>query len=170
MLHIYTGNGKGKTTASVGLAVRAAGAGLRVYFLQLMKDGTSSEIAMLERLGVSVGAARSCWKFSVSMNAEEKAAASAEHSAILNEVGRLLADGAADLIVLDEFFCALSAGLLDRELAERVILGYSGDTELVLTGRGACSPFTDSADYITEMLPHKHPYDRGIPARKGIEF
>ena len=171
MLHIYTGNGKGKTTASVGLAVRAAGAGLRVYFLQLMKDGTSSEIAMLERLGVSVGAARSCCKFSVSMNAEEKAAASAEHSAILNEVGRLLADGAADLIVLDESIGAYNKRLLDTDKASELTeLAASSECELVLTGRGACSPFTDSADYITEMLPHKHPYDRGIPARKGIEF
>ena len=170
MLHIYTGNGKGKTTSAVGLAVRAAGAGLKVYFLQLMKDGSSSEIEMLRHLGVNVRAAKSCCKFTFQMNEAERAAAAAEHNAILSEAAELIRSGSADLIVLDEFFCALSKELLDRELAESVILGDTGDTELVLTGRGACSPFTEKADYITEMIPVKHPYERGITARKGIEF
>jgi len=170
MLHIYTGNGKGKTTAAVGLAVRAAGSGLKVYFLQLMKDGSSSEIEMLRQLGVNVRAAKSCCKFTFQMNEAERAAAASEHNSILNEAAELIRTGSADLIVLDEFFCALSEELLDRELAERVVLGDTGDTELVLTGRGACSPFTEKADYITEMMPVKHPYDKGIAARKGIEF
>lgn len=170
MLHIYTGNGKGKTTSAVGLAVRAAGAGLKVYFLQLMKDGSSSEIEMLRQLGVNVRAAKSCCKFTFQMNEAERAAAAAEHNAILSEAAELIRSGSADLIVLDEFFCALSKELLNRELAESVILGDTGDTELVLTGRGACSPFTEKADYITEMIPVKHPYEKCITARKGIEF
>ena len=170
MLHIYTGNGKGKTTAAVGLAVRAAGSGLKVYFLQLMKNGSSSEIMMLRKLGINVRAAQSCCKFTFLMNEAERAAAAAEHNAILSEAAELIRTGSADLIVLDEFFCALSEELLDRELAERVVLGDTADTELVLTGRGDCSPFTEKADYITEMMPVKHPYDKGIAARKGIEF
>lgn len=170
MLHIYTGNGKGKTTAAVGLAVRAAGAGLKVRFFQLMKDGGSSEIAMLEKLGVVVKAARGCCKFSFMMSEDEKTAATDEHNAILNEVGDLLKGDDADLIVLDEFFCALSANLVSRELAESVILGYGGGCEIVLTGRGACSPFTERADYISEIAAIKHPFDKGVRARKGIEY
>lgn len=170
MLHIYTGNGKGKTTAAVGLAVRAAGAGLRVHFFQMMKDGTSSEIAMLEKLGVTVKASESCCKFSHEMNDSEKAIATAEHTAMLAEIMMLLGTGLADLVVIDEFFCALSAKLVDSSLAEAMLNSYNGKTELVLTGRGACSPYTDRADYITEMTPLRHPYDKGVQARKGIEY
>ena len=170
MLHIYTGNGKGKTTAAVGLAVRAAGAGLRVHFFQMMKDGTSSEIAMLEKLGVTVKAAESCCKFSREMDDSEKAIATAEHTAMLAEIMMLLGTGLADLVVIDEFFCALSAKLVDSSLAEAMLNSYNGKTELVLTGRGACSPYTDRADYITEMTPLRHPYDKGVQARKGIEY
>ena len=170
MLHIYTGKGKGKTTAATGLSVRATGAGLIVYFFQLMKDGSSSEIAMLKSLGVNVRASRNCCKFSYKMNETEKEEAKAEHNQILNEIQDLLTGNKADLIVIDEFFCALSSNLIDSSLAEQIILGYDGDTELVLTGRGACVPYTEKADYITEMLPLKHPYDKGIHARKGIEY
>ncbi len=169
MLHIYTGSGKGKTTAAVGLAVRAAGAGLRVCFFQLMKDGSSSEIAMLERLGVKVAAARSCCKFSFEMSEAERAAAKAEHDAMLTRAAELLRSGGADLIVLDEFFCALSEGLVSSGPAGSLVAG-GYDAELVLTGRGACAPYTDAADYVTEMVPHKHPYDKGVQARKGIEY
>lgn len=170
MLHIYTGNGKGKTTASVGLAVRAAGAGLRVYFYQMMKDGSSSEIAMLEKLGVTVKAAQSCCKFSRQMNSSERALAEAEHAQMLAEIAMTVGCGRADLVVIDEFFCALSEGFIDKTLAETMLLGNLGDTELVLTGRGACSPYTDAADYISEIAPIKHPYEKGVMARKGIEY
>lgn len=170
MLHIYTGKGKGKTTASVGLAVRAAGSGLRVCFFQLMKDGSSSEIAMLEKLGIKVKASRNCCKFSFKMTDSEKEAAKIEHNTILSEVETIIKNNEADLIILDELFCALSANLLDKDLAERIILKTSTNIEIVLTGRGACSPFTDQADYITEMNPIKHPFDKGIHARQGIEY
>ena len=170
MLHIYTGNGKGKTTAAVGIAVRAAGAGMRVHFFQMMKDGTSSEVSMLKKLGIGYKAGRACCKFSFEMSESEKAAAAAEHLSILSEAAELMRSGASDLIVIDEFFCALSTGLLEREAAEAFVSRAEESTELILTGRGACPPFTGYADYITEMQPLKHPYDNGITARKGIEY
>ncbi|MDO4863628.1 MAG: cob(I)yrinic acid a,c-diamide adenosyltransferase [Ruminococcus sp.] len=170
MLHIYTGNGKGKTTAAVGLAVRAAGAGLRVCFCQMMKDGSSSEIAMLEKLGVTVKAAPSCCKFVSEMDSSEKAYAAAEHAQMLADLTMTLAMGNFDLVVIDEFFCALSAGLINAANAEMLLRTYSGTPELVLTGRGACEPYLGAADYVTEMTPVKHPYDKGVQARKGIEY
>lgn len=171
MLHIYTGNGKGKTTAAVGLAVRAAGADKSVTFIQFLKNGTSSEIEQLKKLGITVACAESCNKFTSAMNAEELAALTEEHNALLRRAGKLIHDGKADMLILDEFIGAYNMELLDTVLAEKLIAdALAAGCELVLTGRDAPQTLCSTADYITEMLPHKHPYDRGIPARKGIEF
>ena len=171
MLHIYTGNGKGKTTAAVGLAVRAAGAGKRVNFIQFLKNGTSSEIAQLKKLGIEVACTECCNKFTYAMNEEELGDLREEHDALLRQAEESVCAGKADMLVLDEFIGAYTKGLLDTVLADRLISdALSADCELVLTGRDAPQELCDLADYITEMLPHKHPYDRGIPARKGIEF
>ena len=170
MIHIYTGCGKGKTTAAVGLAVRAAGAGLRVYFLQMMKDGSSSEIAMLQKLGIETYGCPNGGKFVSRMTDEEKRLLAGDLSDILSKAKALLSEGKADLLVIDEFFCALSSGLLGSKSAEELILGYKGSAEIVLTGRNACKPYTDSADYITELKELEHPYKKGVSARKGIEF
>lgn len=170
MIHIYTGCGKGKTTAAVGLAVRAAGAGLRVYFLQMMKDGSSSEIAMLQKLGIETCGCPNGGKFVSCMTDEEKRLLAGDLSDILSKAKALLSEGTADLLVIDEFFCALSSGLLDSKSAEELLLTYNGSAEIILTGRNACKPYTDSADYITEMNELRHPFKKGISARKGIEF
>ncbi|MBO7395599.1 MAG: cob(I)yrinic acid a,c-diamide adenosyltransferase [Ruminococcus sp.] len=171
MLHIYTGNGKGKTTAAVGLAVRATGAGKSVTFIQFLKNGTSSEIELLKKLGIEVSCTECCNKFTSAMNEEELDELIAEHNALLRQAGRLINNGKTDMLVLDEFIGAYNKELLDTVIAEKLIAdALSTDCELVLTGRDAPQTLCLLADYITEMLPHKHPYEKGIPARKGIEF
>ena len=171
MLHIYTGNGKGKTTAAVGLAVRAAGAGMRVCFVQFLKNGTSSEIAMLEKLGVTVMYTEGCQKFTFQMNEEELADLTEEHKSLVREAGRLVISDKIDMLVLDEFIAAYNKELLDQIIAERLISdAMSHNCEIVLTGRNAPEKLCSLADYITVMQPEKHPYNKGIGARKGIEY
>lgn len=169
MIHIYTGDGKGKTTLAVGLAVRGAGAGMRVFFFQFMKNGSSSEIRMLENMGINVICCRECSKFTFLMNEEELSAVKNTHNNMLEKAESIIIGGIADMVVLDEFIGTYNGNLFDRELAERVVLSKT-DTEIVLTGRNAPKIFTDKADYVTVMQKEKHPYDKGTGARKGIEY
>lgn len=169
MIHIYTGNGKGKTTASVGQVIRGAGAGMKVFFFQFMKDGSSSEISVLEKIGVTVMCCHECNKFTFQMNEDEISAVKISHNKILDKAINIIESGSADMIVLDEFFGAYNANLLDSELAEKIISGKY-NAEIILTGRNAPSVFMNKADYITVMQKLKHPYDSGAGARKGIEY
>lgn len=169
MIHIYTGNGKGKTTASVGQAIRGAGAGMKVFFFQFMKNGNSSEISVLEKIGITVMCCHECNKFIFQMNEGEISAVKVSHNRMLDKAINIIESGSTDMIVLDEFFGAYNANLFDRELAGKVVSFDSG-TEIILTGRNAPALFMDKADYITVMQKEKHPYNNGAGARKGIEY
>ncbi len=171
MIHIYSGDGKGKTSAAVGLAVRGAGAGLRVAFFQFLKDGSSSEIAVLKEIkGITVRCCEGCRKFIFEMSEEEKAAVIEEHNRMLSEICSVIEGHEADIIVLDEFFDAYNTGFFDRLTAEDIVTQRSGSIELVLTGRDPAALFCGIADYHSEILSVRHPYNKGAPARKGIEF
>lgn len=202
MIHVYCGLGKGKTTAAMGLALRAAGAGRAVRVVQFLKDGSSSEVAPLRSLGVRVVAGKTSEKFSFAMNAEELAATRALHDAELEEGLCAVRAGECDVLVLDEALGALGAGLLSEGLVrEALALAQASEgmgegrqnasapaacasgwdsaaergkvassVELVLTGRAAPDFVREAADYLTEMRCARHPYDKGIAARKGIEY
>lgn len=165
-IQVYYGDGKGKTTAAVGLAVRAVGAGLTVCFAQFMKPGTSCELEGLRSLGVRmISGAQN--KFSFQMTPEEKAQACLRNEAILNEA-LILKD---DVLVLDEAMDACRLGLLDRERILTLLRDKPHGLELVITGHEPDQEFLDLADYVTEAVCHKHPYrDEGVAARKGIEY
>jgi len=165
LIHIYFGDGKGKTTAAVGLAVRAAGNGLCVCFAQLMKTDEPPELASLAKLGVRViGGAQE--KFSFQMTEEEKAQAVEDNDAILEEA----LEKPCDLLVLDEAINAYRKGFVSKDRLERLVKEKPESLELVLTGRGPAPFMMEYADYATEMVCRKHPFDQGIPARKGIEY
>lgn len=171
MLHIYYGNGKGKTTAAVGLAVRAAGAGLKVAFFQFLKNGTSSEIAVLNKINsITIKCCNECSAFVSQMSDSEKNAVIARHNKQLSDAFSLIDNGMTDLIVLDEFLDAYNKNMLDRELADKLILNCPEAVELVLTGRNPDKKFLDSADYLNEITAVRHPYQKGISARYGIEY
>ncbi len=167
-VHIYTGDGKGKTTAATGLAVRAAASGLSVAFCQFLKSGTSGELASLERLGVQVFSPKSGSKFVFQMNDEEKREYAKIQGALLSQVGQMYAE--YDLVVMDETLGALSTGMINRDELISLIKNKPATTELVLTGRGADEELIALADYCTEMRCVKHPFESGGSARKGIEF
>lgn len=173
MIHIYSGDGKGKTTAAVGLAIRAAGAGLKIHFCQFLKNGSSSEIAVLRQINsITVHYCDVCDKFSFQMNDKEKALVKNSHDKMLLEIEQLIVSKQTDMIIMDEIFSAYNTGLADRELALRIvhICSEKNCAELVLTGRSPQEEFIKHADYHSIIKAACHPYTIGIKARKGIEF
>ena len=166
LIHLYCGDGKGKTTAAVGLSVRAAGAGKRVLFAQFLKDGSSSELNILRALqNVEVACCEQNFGFFRSMDEQTKAAARLTYSALL----RKSADG-VDLLVLDEAVAACNHGLIEEATLIDFLRRRLETLEVVLTGRNPSQHLLDAADYVTEMRKCKHPFDRGIAARRGVEF
>lgn len=166
LVHLYWGEGKGKTTAAMGLAVRALGAGRRVTILQFLKSGTSSELAPLAKLGAVILSGKADAKFVFQMDEEEKAATRAVQNA--NLLAAL--DAPCDLLVLDEACAACQLDMVDQALLKRAVLERPQGREVVLTGRSPAPWMLEAADYSTEMTCRRHPYDRGVPARKGVEF
>ncbi len=166
-VQVYTGDGKGKTTAALGLAVRAAGAGLRVLFVQFVKGMEYSEMKALQRFADLITVrqyGRGCFIYGEPA-AEDCAAAKAG----LDDVRAALVSGEFDVVVLDEANIATSLGLFTvRELLE-VIAARPTGVELVITGRDADSRVVAAADLVTEMREIKHYYQRGVQARVGIE-
>ena len=170
MIHLYFGDGKGKTTAAVGLSVRAAGAGKRVLFAQFLKDGSSSELNVLRALqNVEVACCTQNFGFFKAMDGQTKAAARLAYTALLEETLQKSADGVA-LLVLDEAVAACNHGLIEEARLLDFLHHKPEDLEVVLTGRDPSQRLLDAADYVTEMRKCKHPFERGIAARRGVEF
>ncbi len=173
---MYYGDGKGKTTASVGLAVRAKGAGFPVLFLQFMKDGKSSELAMLRQIGVEVwsGQPEGSTGFTWELDEEGLKERRAFQDARLEEAFRWLNEHQSPgALIIDEALSAMSFGLLDEErlkaLVDQVKLMDMGP-DLVITGHVPPQWLLEQADYLSEIRAVRHPYERGISARKGIEY
>ena len=166
-IQIYTGNGKGKTTASLGLCLRALACGMKVFYGQFLKSGESSEFSLLGNFENfeyhSFGPAR----FICGRGPSEEELAAAEKS--VDDVVKSASSGNYDVMVLDEIFPALNAGLISETAIENIIKSRNEATELVLTGRGAPENIIEKADLVTEMQEVKHYWTKGVSARKGIE-
>ena len=171
LIHVYTGEGKGKTTAALGLLLRASGRGMRAVLVQFLKGRDTGEIHALENLrGVAILRCTREFGFYASASEANKAEMRQQNNVNLLEASRLAFEGLCDLLVLDEICAAYTNGALDTALADRLILHKPFGLELVLTGRTPPPHFVDAADYVTEFMKRKHPYDDGIAAREGIEF
>lgn len=171
LIHLYCGTGKGKTTASVGLIARAAGHGRRVLLVQFLKDGHSGEIESLRLLpGVRILAGQVTTKFTYQMDGEEKTATRTLHEAFLHQAVESARTGSIDLLVLDEVLGAINTGLLPHEEVLDFLRTKPSGLEVVLTGRDPTSQLLALADYISEIQCVRHPYQRGICAREGIEY
>ena len=166
MLHVYYGEGKGKTTSAAGLAIRALGHGQKVFFLQFLKSGTSGELAVLRQAGASVFSGKAGTKFVSQMTEEEKKETARIHNCFLESAK----DAEWDLLVLDEACAAVSAGMIDEEMLRGIVLDNRTVKEIVITGRNPRPWMLEAADYITEMKYVRHPYELGILAREGVEF
>lgn len=171
MLHIYHGDGKGKTTCAFGLALRALGRGWTVTVVQFLKSENSGERFSLSTLpGATLLPLPEQVTFSFRMTEGERAEARTRYAHQCNQALTLARSGKAQLLVLDEVCAALNAGLLPLDAVTGLLDALPPDTETVLTGRNPPEELLRRADYVTEFVKQKHPYDRGITAREGIEF
>ena len=169
MIHIYCGDGKGKTTAAIGLICRHVGTGGKAVLAQFLKSTPTGELACLKSLSVPIYRNDLPHGFFPNMNDEIKKTVREMHDKTLAEVTQLARANMCSLLVLDELCAALSLGLIDRD-AVLSLLDDHGNAELVITGRDPEQALLDRADYITEMKLVRHPYEKGVQARKGIEF
>ena len=170
LIHIYCGDGKGKTTAAVGLAVRCAGRGNKVLLVQFLKSRDSGELYSLAKLpDVEVMRGKESKKFTFQMNEEEKHALLIEHNKMFEQVLAKIKNGGYSLLILDEVIGALNAKVFEMPKLIEFLRHKPENLEVVLTGRNPAPELVEIADYVTEMRKVKHPMDRGIMAREGIE-
>ena len=172
LIHIYYGTGKGKSTAALGLALRAAGSGKNVVVAQFLKSWTCGEhnsLPHLPNITLLRGKAAN-GKFVYVMSDEEKLETKASQEECLISAIELAENGACDVLIQDEAIDAHEMGVLDLDILEKIIYNKPDMLELIITGHNPNEKLLAQADYITEMKNHKHPYDKGISARKGIEY
>lgn len=170
LVHVYYGDGKGKTTAAFGLAFRCAARGNRVVIAQFLKSGDSGEVTAAKRFPeITLLRRYDVRKFTFQMNDAEKAQASRDCAALLQNAIDLARNGEARMLVLDEAIDACRYFLPMDELC-----GFLDDKpeslEVVVTGHELPEALAARADYISHVAKEKHPYDQGVPARPGIEF
>lgn len=170
LIHIYCGNGKGKTTAAMGTALRSACCGYRVLIAQFLKDGDSSELAGLDRFeNVTILSGKCEPGFTVFMTEQQKENVMRECNEYLDRIISLFRERKYDVIVLDEILDAINCNFITEEKVCAFLEEAQGKTEVILTGRNPGESLCAAADYISEVRKVKHPYDKGIKARKGIE-
>jgi cob(I)alamin adenosyltransferase len=166
LVHVYTGNGKGKSTAALGLAMRAAGQGLKVAFIQFIKGEPCGEHFFVKQykpfeiVQVSVGDSFKKSKKQLSQEAQQT----------LDYAEQEILSGKYELVILDEIFVATNQGLITIKQVLELLDSKPVSVELVLTGRNAPPEIVQRADLVTEMLMIKHPFTEGTSARRGIEY
>lgn len=167
-IQVYTGSGKGKTTAALGLALRAAGAGLKVFIVQFIKKKRCSEHKMLERFEGLITIVQYGRGFLLKRKANLSDVAAAR--AGLDEVRGAIASGNYDVVILDEANVAVSCGLIGLDEILALMAEKPKDIELIITGRHAHRKVIQMADLVTEMKEVRHYRKKGVKARAGIEY
>jgi len=166
-VQVYTGDGKGKTTAALGLAVRAAGADLQVYIAQFIKMGDYSEIKTLHRLSDKITVEQFGRGRFLGGKPSPEDFELARHG--LERVRQVLAAGQYDVVILEEANVAVKYGLIGVQELVSLIIAKPAHVEMVITGRGASPRIIEIADLVTEMRVVKHYFEKGVKARIGIE-
>ena len=170
-IHIYCGDGKGKSTAAMGLALRAAGSGEKVLVTQFLKDGTSSELKILREIpGVQVLTCDKKFGFFWNMTEEQKIQAKNAYEELFEKAVQTARQENIFLLVMDEFIAAYNHGMIDQKKALAFLKEKPENLEVVLTGRDPAPELLEIADYVSEIQMKKHPFDQGLPARRGIEL
>lgn len=170
LVHLYCGDGKGKTTAAMGLALRSIGRHKKVVIAQFLKDGTSGECQFLSRQqGVTLLAANPVGKFSFAMTDVEKQKTKEAVDRMFEAATQYAVRENVFLLVLDEVCAAITCGFLEEEKVIAFLQNKPAAMEVALTGRDPSERLQEEADYISEVCKRKHPFDCGIMAREGIE-
>lgn len=172
LVQIYTGDGKGKTTAALGQAMRAAGNGLKVYMVQFLKTSDTGELHSSERLHPYFRIFRfeRPRGFFWTLNDNEKAELKEDVTKAFEFCKKVLSDHECDVLILDELMAVITNGILSIDEVLNLIKSKPEDLEIIMTGRNAPQEIKDAADLVTEMKEVKHYFHKGIPQRKGIEF
>lgn len=171
-IQIYTGNGKGKTTAAVGLAVRAAGNNYKVAMVQFLKGGETGELESAKRLAPYFNIFRFEKKrgFFWTLSEEEKGELKEEIQEAYRFCRKLLDEKQYDILIMDEVMGAINNKLITEEQMLELMENKPKEMELIMTGRNVPEKIFEKADLVTEMKDLKHYFEKGVPARKGIEF
>ena len=171
LIHIYCGDGKGKTTASMGLGMRAAGRNMKVLLTQFLKDNTTGELASIEKLGENFEVFKGApvKKFFKFMTPEEQIATKKEHGERFRAVTKKAIDEKFDLLIMDEIIASINLDLIPLQEVVEFLKNKPKGLEVVLTGRNPNEQLVEIADYVSEIKAVKHPYERGINSRIGIE-
>ena len=170
LIHIYTGDGKGKTTAAVGLSIRFVGSGGTVLFTQFLKNNRSSELYVLRKLeGIELFLCEETFGFYSSMSEETKNKAKEAYSQYFYQIVQMVNTRNIQMLVMDEVIGAYHHQFIDRELFLKFLKEKPEELEVVITGRNPAQNLIELADYVSEIVKRKHPYDFGILARDGIE-
>ncbi|MCP1101941.1 cob(I)alamin adenosyltransferase [Aequitasia blattaphilus] len=168
-IHVYYGDGKGKTTAAVGAAIRGAGSGMKVLFYQFLKDNSSSERRVLEMIPlITCLPGKDRVKFFKQLSQEEKKELRRYYTKALDEIVKFCSS--FDLLILDEILDAVSLNLLSEEKVFRFLEHKPQGLEIILTGHVITEEMKARGQYVTQMKKIKHPYDEGTTAREGIEY
>lgn len=171
LLHIYCGDGKGKTTAATGLAVRVAGSGMRVLFARFLKNEDSAELRILDEIsGIEVLHLPRSYGFYRTLGETEREEMHRMYADLWQTITKKAGTGEYDMLVMDEFMAADLYELIPHEEAVRFLKERPKGLEVVLTGRDPAPDLLELADYVSVIRKQKHPYDRGITARRGIEY
>ncbi len=169
-IHIYCGDGKGKTTTGMGLCTRAAGSGLKVLIYQFMKNNSTCERTAMERIpGITFVNGLAQEKFSFQMTDEEKKARRDYYEAQFSAVTEKACQEGYQVLFLDEIIYAIRAGLFSEDLLLNWLQNKPEQLEVILTGQNPSPKLIELADYVSEIRKIKHPFDQGLPARRGIE-
>jgi cob(I)alamin adenosyltransferase len=170
LIHIYCGDGKGKTTACMGLALRCAGRGNKVLIAQFMKSRDTGEILALKNVAnIEIMRGKTNDKFTFQMNEDEKAQTLKEHNELFAKALAKCNKENIDLLILDEVIGACNANVFDYKKVVELMKNKPEKMELAISGRNPKPEFIELADYVSEIKLIKHPFTQGIAAREGIE-
>ena len=170
-IHVYCGNGKGKTTAAFGLILRAAGYGYRCIVCQFLKDNDTNERKLLKKApNITLIEGREEVKFSFQMSEQERNESKEFYKKMFREVTEKAKKEGCEVLFLDEILYAVSIGMIEEESVIDFLKGKPKNMEVILTGNPSTERINEIADYVSEIRMIKHPYLRGIKAREGIEY
>ncbi len=170
-IHIYCGDGKGKTSAAIGLAVRAAGRGRRILIARFLKTDDSGEVPALCQIpGIQILPCGRSFGFTFRMTKEQRQEAAAYYRQQFQRACRETLEGDYDVMILDEILTACNSHMVEETELLRFLKQKPSRLEIVLTGRDPSPALLELADYVSEIQMRKHPFTAGVPAREGIEY
>lgn len=170
-IHIYCGDGKGKTSAALGLALRAAGRGRKVLVARFLKTDDSGEVDAMKLIpGIMVIPCSRTFGFVSRMSEEQKREAASYYRKQFEDACRMAAESGSDVLIMDELVGSCNYGMVPEDAVIRFLREKPETLEVVLTGRNPSQNLVELADYVSEIRMIKHPYTKGIPARRGIEY